>query len=66
MPKSEKEEKERVKLIELIYDMFRHSCMDTDKNGKEIFNHWYNSTHEEAQDFLLKEGIITEDQCYYS
>ena len=66
MPKTEKEEREKTKLTLLIYEMFREKCMEIDKNGKEIFNHWYNPTHEKAQDFLLKERIITEDQCCYS
>lgn len=51
------------KLLEMVYDLFREHCLEVTGAGKEMFNHWYMEPYEGAQELLLKEGVIAEDQC---
>ncbi|MCK5615038.1 hypothetical protein KAR91_74940 [Candidatus Pacearchaeota archaeon] len=50
-------------LLTMIYDLFCEHCLEVAGTGKETFNHWYMEPYEEAQELLLKEGLITKDQC---
>lgn len=60
-------EKERAILVDMIYDMFVHACHTENitEDKLSIFNHNFISTYESVQFFLLHEGKITKDQCYY-
>jgi len=60
-------EAERVKFVDLIYDMFVHAChteMITNDN-LPMFDHRFISTYVEVQFFLIQEGKITKEQCVY-
>lgn len=50
----------------MIYELFVDQCSETTLEGRQIFNHMYAEPYENAQELLIKEGLITEDQCEYS
>ena len=60
-------EEERVKLIEMIFDMFVHACHTEciTRDNLPMFDHSFISTYVEAQFFLVQEGKITKEQCTY-
>lgn len=61
LPEMRKQEKEQ---DELILELFMQGCtMDTDFEGRK-YDHLYIGAYEDAQEYLLKKGIIKPENCY--
>ena len=60
-------EAERVKLVDMIFDMFIHACHTEciTSDNMPMFDHSFISTYVEVQFFLVQEGKITKEQCTY-
>ena len=49
---------------ELIFDLFDQTCaVEDEKTGKFMYDHYCMSCYEQAQDYLVKEGIIDVKDC---
>jgi len=55
---------EREKLIDIIFDLFNQACRIDTPDGYK-YHHMFISAYEEAQRFLIAEGIILKNECYY-
>ena len=60
--KNADQEIQRMTHINLIFELFNQACRLDDKDGFH-YDHDYISTYEEAQQFLIEEGVIRKEEC---
>ena len=57
-------ETDRMMHIDMIFELFNQACRRDTADGF-YYNHDCISTYEEAQQFLIGEGVIREEECTF-
>jgi len=57
------EKEELTQEQELIFNLFAQACEGAGSDGKVKYDHYCMSVYEHAQDYLIEEGIIKEEDC---
>jgi len=57
------EKEEFTREQELIFNLFAQACEETGSDGEAKYDHYCMSAYEQAQAYLIEEGIIKEEDC---